>query len=90
MLRKLYILTVNRQNMVIELYIARHGQTIQNLKGIIHGILGGKLTSKGFEQTYNLGVLLKEKYIKKGFFVLAFSLIYETAFSVKVLRTLRT
>jgi len=47
-----------------ELYLARHGETIENKKGIIQGWKGGFLTKNGFLQTATLGLLMLDKGIE--------------------------
>ncbi len=43
-----------------ELYIARHGQTHENIEDIVQGHRDGKLTNHGIEQANLLGKRLKE------------------------------
>jgi len=45
--------------MTIEIYIARHGLTLENLRQIVQGQLPGRLTRKGKRQAKALGNLLR-------------------------------
>lgn len=45
--------------MVKELYLARHGETIENLEEIVQGQLDGKLSERGKEQARILGKKLR-------------------------------
>lgn len=47
----------------MKLIIARHGETEENVAGIIAGQLPGKLTWKGVEQARRLGLALKNERI---------------------------
>lgn len=42
------------------LYIVRHGETVDNLRGVVQGHLPGKLTETGIIQAKKLGERLKE------------------------------
>ncbi|MBS3149390.1 histidine phosphatase family protein [Candidatus Woesearchaeota archaeon] len=44
----------------MKLILARHGETEENLKGLIQGWLQGRLTKKGLIQAKNLGLQLKK------------------------------
>lgn len=45
------------------IYLARHGQTEENLMRIFQGHLPGTLTADGIEQAINLGKELKDTHI---------------------------
>ena len=47
----------------MRLYLVRHGETIENLKGICQGQLEGTLTDKGIEQAINVADFLKSERI---------------------------
>jgi probable phosphoglycerate mutase len=47
----------------MKLILIRHGETIENVKGIIQGHLPGKLTKKGIEQAKKLALKLKDEKI---------------------------
>lgn len=47
---------------MITLYLARHGETEENLHGILQGITPGHLTEKGREQASALGRALRDKH----------------------------
>jgi broad specificity phosphatase PhoE len=47
----------------MKLIIVRHGETIENKKGIIMGHLPGKLSETGIEQAKKLGLRLKDEKI---------------------------
>jgi len=44
----------------MKLYLVRHGETIENSKGIIQGHLPGKLSEKGIKQAQRIGNRLKD------------------------------
>lgn len=50
--------------MVKELYIARHGETIENVSRIVQGHLDGTLSPNGIRQAQELGLHLKDKGIE--------------------------
>ena len=47
----------------MRLILTRHGETIDNEKGILQGQLNGKLSEKGFEQAKKLAIRLKDENI---------------------------
>lgn len=47
----------------MHLIITRHGETIENKKGILQGHLPGTLTSQGIEQAQRVAARLKEEHI---------------------------
>ena len=47
----------------MKLIITRHGETEENVRGVIQGHLQGVLTEKGIEQAKQLGILLKDETI---------------------------
>ncbi len=47
----------------MKLIIVRHGETIQNAKGIVQGHMHGKLSKKGIAQAKELALLLKGQKI---------------------------
>lgn len=51
--------------MVKELFIVRHGQTVENLERIVQGQLDGTLTIEGEEQAHELGRKLSDKKFDK-------------------------
>lgn len=46
----------------MKLILVRHGETEENVKHVLQGKSGGKLTEKGIEQAKNLGKHLKENH----------------------------
>jgi len=51
----------------MKIIITRHGETIENQRGIIQGHLPGTLSPKGIEQAENLAERLKEEKLDKIF-----------------------
>ncbi|MEW5896221.1 MAG: histidine phosphatase family protein [Nanoarchaeota archaeon] len=51
-------------NMVKELYIARHGETVENVARVVQGHLDGTLSATGIRQAQELGVGLKDEGIE--------------------------
>jgi phosphoserine phosphatase len=47
----------------MKLILVRHGETEENVKGIVQGHLPGKLTKKGIEQAKKLALRLKDEKI---------------------------
>lgn len=62
---------------MIELFLVRHGETIENSKGIIQGQTEGTLTQNGIEQNKKLAIKLK-------------NLNFEVAFSSPLKRAVQT
>lgn len=46
---------------VLEWYMARHGETIENKKRIIQGQIGGSLSAKGWEDVEKFGQVIRDK-----------------------------
>ncbi len=51
-------------DMVKELYIARHGETVENVAKIVQGHLDGALSPNGIRQAQELGLCLKDEGIE--------------------------
>ena len=49
----------------MRLIVTRHGETVDNINGIIQGHTQGKLTENGKEQAKKLGERLKNEKIEK-------------------------
>lgn len=52
---------------MLKIYIARHGQNIDNKNGILNGHRDGALTDKGVEQAYEIANKIKESGLTFNF-----------------------
>ncbi|MEI6345901.1 MAG: histidine phosphatase family protein [bacterium] len=64
---------------MLKIYVARHGQNVDNLKGILNGHRDEPLTEKGVEQAHEVADKIKE-----------FAIIFNAIYSSPLIRALET